>query len=239
LRNAAGWGRRVVAALIDLGKIAKSIGGVVDIFGRLAKSIEKAIKSGLRSADMVRQARERKRLRNFMLLTAHLYVVQGRLVTSISTFCEFPENARGDWEEAKFEILATKRMLSQIEEYVIPYSDALVSKHRKQYLQLLTDLDERHHLLEYVYQLDYETAVANLAKLKAIGTAYETLKNRLRDMTHDLSDIALDHGVLPLGGKEKLEALDGNLAKPNSSTAKKIKQKTSARKKRAAMRFGR
>jgi hypothetical protein len=100
-----------MAVLIDLGKISKGITGVVDIFGRLAKSLEKAIQSGLRSSDIIRHARERKRLRNFMLLTAHLYVVQGRLVSQISAFCAAPED-RGTWEQAKFEILAINRLLT-------------------------------------------------------------------------------------------------------------------------------
>jgi len=222
-----------MATLIDLGKISKSIIGVVDIFGRLAKSLEKAIQSGLRSTDIIRQARERKRLRNFMLLTAHLYVAQSRLVSSISAFCEAPED-RGTWEDAKFEILTIKRMLSQIEEYVMPYSDALVSKHRKQYLQLLADLDERHRLLDFVYELDYETALANLTKLKVMGAAYEKLMNRLRDMTLELSDIAFEQGVLPFEGKEKLEPLDGKPPKAKPSTTKKTKKRSPPAKKQTA-----
>ena len=50
-----------MAQLIDLKALTRGLVGLADIFSRLARSIEHSIKSGLRSADVVRQARERRR----------------------------------------------------------------------------------------------------------------------------------------------------------------------------------
>src|SRR5688500_16460248 len=104
--------------LVDLGKLSQNIVGLVDIIGRLAESLEKAITSGIRSADIIRRTRERKRLRNFFLLTAHLYRSQQSFVSSLKYFEDV-----GSWEEAKFEIVEIRRFLDQIEKYVLPYND--------------------------------------------------------------------------------------------------------------------
>ena len=80
--------------LVDIGKISKGIVGFADLIGRLAKNIEEAMTSNFRSADKWRKARERKRMRNFMRLTAELYMTQNALVSRLSDFCETPDPNR-------------------------------------------------------------------------------------------------------------------------------------------------
>jgi hypothetical protein len=181
-----------VPELFDLGKLVKGIVGLADLISRLAQSIEKAIKSGIRSVDVVRQARERTRLKNVLLLTAHLYQHQGRFVSSLAEFAEHGGEDRGTWEEAKFEILTISRLLGQIEKYVLPYSDELVVRHRKEYLELLTSLDKRRKLLDFVYNLEYEEALKNIRRLKVIGKAYEKLMGRLQEFVHEFGSLGVD-----------------------------------------------
>jgi hypothetical protein len=173
--------------LIDLKALTKGLVGLADIFSRLTKSIEDSIKSGLRSADVVRQTRERRRLRNLMKITAHLFVHQSAFTSALDQFLNVAVDERGTWETAKFEILEIRRLLDQLDKYVLPYSDALMVRYRRQYLELLTGLGQRRQLLEAVYQLEYEEALRNRAKLAGIGKAYVGLQNSLRDMMHALS----------------------------------------------------
>ena len=137
-----------MAGILDLGKLSENIVGLVDIIGRLAESIEKAIKSGIRSADTIRKERERKRLRNFLIITAHLYKSQLRFVSSLRDVEDV-----GTWEHAKFEILEIRKLLEKIEKYVLPYNDLLVGDHRQQYLELLSSFEDRRKLLDFVYDL--------------------------------------------------------------------------------------
>ncbi len=178
--------------LVDLGKISKAISGFADLIGRLAKSIEQAIKSGLRSADAVRKAREQRRLDNFFLITAHLYPQQGQFVSTIKWFCD--DQDRGSWEEAKFEILTINRLLHKIEKYVLPYNDVLVGQHRQQYLEILTALHERRKLLDFVYHMEYEEALLHIKELKAIAKAYELLQQRLQRILLSLASRKKDSG---------------------------------------------
>ena len=171
--------------LLDLSKISKAIVGFADLIGRLAKNIEQAIKSGLRSGDAVRQAREQRRLDNFFLLTAHLYPQQGQLVSAIKWFGHTEE--RGTWDEVKFEILTITRLLHQIEKYVLPYNDVLVRQHRQEYVEILTALAERRKLLDFVYNMEYEDALDHSKELQIIARAYETLQRRLQDILLNLA----------------------------------------------------
>lgn len=175
-----------MAQLIDLKALTRGLVGLADIFSRLARTIEHSIKSGLRSADVVRQARERRRLRNLMKITAHLYVHQLAFTSALEHFVEIAIDERGTWEEAKFEILEIRRLLDQLEKYVLPYSDALTVRYRRQYLDLLAGIGERRKLLDAVYHLEYEDAIGQRKKSLAIGKAYDRLRDALRDMMHEL-----------------------------------------------------
>jgi hypothetical protein len=173
-----------VGGILDLSKLSENIVGLVDIIGRLAESVEKAIKSGIRSTDTIRQARERKRLRNFLIITAHLYKSQLRFVSSLRDVEDV-----GTWEHAKFEILEIRKLLEKIEKYVLPYNDFLVGDHRRQYLELLSSFDDRRKLLDFVYDLDYKEAVRNREKLEDISQAYETLMHRLQELALEFGSL--------------------------------------------------
>jgi hypothetical protein len=173
--------------LIDLKALAKGLVGLADIFSRLAKSIEDSIKSGLRSADVVRRTRERRRLRNMMKITAHLYVTQGSFTSTLQEFVDVASDERGTWETAKFEILEIRRLLDQLDRYVLPYSDALMIRHRRQYLELLEGIGQRRKLLNAVYQLEYEDAIKNRKTLSDIGKAYVKLQEGLRELMYELA----------------------------------------------------
>ncbi len=217
--------------LVDLGKLHKSIAGLTDIIGKLAKNIESAIRTGIRSADVIRQARERKRLRNFMLFTAHLYREQLRFVSSLSTFCKNPEEERMSWETAKFEIAAIQELLLKIEKYILPYNDALVIRHRKQYLRMLSAFDDRRKLLGEVAKMEYTDAVANLAPLKKIGEAYERLMKELKEISLNLGSLGADDEEMwdmATSGKD-FEPLDGEKAKRRSPAKKAAKKKPTSR----------
>jgi hypothetical protein len=99
----------------------------------------------------------------------------------------FEEQDRGTWEEAKFEILTTSRLLHKIEKYVLPYNDALVRGHRREYLEILTVLDERRKLLDFVYYMEYEDALLHIKELRQIAKAYVLLQSRLQDILVNLA----------------------------------------------------
>lgn len=192
-----------MAALVDLAGLSKAIVGLVDVFSRVAKSIEEAIKSGLRSGDAIRRAREERRVRNLFKITAHLYREQTTFTSSLVYFSESAFDERGTWEEVKFEILAIRRLLDQLEKYVLPYSDLLMVKHRKRYLEMLTSIDERRGILDAVYRLEYEDAVRNRSKITAMGKAYVKLRESLQQLVLGLTSVVDDVNV-----SESLEPLD-------------------------------
>lgn len=202
--------RNTMVKLIDIKGLSKGIVGLVDVFSRLAKSIEETIKSGLRSSDAIRRARERRRLRNLLKITAHLYREQRAFTSGLVYFSESAADERGTWEAVKFEILAIRRLLDQLEKYVLPYSDALMVKHRKRYLELLTSLDERRGLLAVVYGLEYEDAIKNRASIAAIGKSYIGLQNALQEMVLEFSalDDKGDSLIDTVGGADSSEALE-------------------------------
>ncbi len=208
--------------MIDVKALTKGLVGLADIFSRLAKSIESSIRSGLRSADLVRQARERRRLRNLMKITAHLFGHQLAFTSALDEFVKVGIDERGTWETAKFEILEIRRLLDQLEEYVLPYSDALMIRYRRQYLELLAGIGQRRRLLDTVYQLEYEDAVRNRARLSAIGSAYVKLQDALRDMMHELASMDEDGKTLfdaagtISGPLELLDESKGATARPGS-----------------------
>jgi len=199
-----------MAKLIDLKDLSKGIVGLVDVFGRLAKSIEEAIKSGLRSGDAIRRAREQRRLRNLLKITAHLYRRQRAFTSGLLYFSESATDERGTWEEAKFEILAIRRLLDQLEKYVLPYSDTLMVKHRKRYLELLASVDDRRSLLAIVYDLEYEAAVKNRSRIAAMGKAYLGLQNALQEVVLEFSNLDDEGNSLidKIGGVDSAEALE-------------------------------
>jgi|ERR1035437_287082 hypothetical protein len=216
-----------MVTLVDLGKLHKSIVGMTDIIGRLAKNIEAAIRSGLRSGDSIRRARERTRLRNFMLFTAHLYREQSRFVSSLELFYSNPQEERMSWENAKFEIVTISELLTKIEKYILPFNDALVLKHRKEYLAILTGLDNRRRLLDQVARMEYVDALANLGTLKKIGASYAKLMGELKDISLDLGS---------LGGEDEEMWEDATSAKdfePLGSRKPKKARSTLAKKKTA------
>jgi hypothetical protein len=202
-----------VGEFLSLGKLSENIVGLVDIIGRLAESIEKAIKSGIRSSDTLRQARERKRLRNFLIITAHLYKSQLRFVSSLRDVEDV-----GTWEHAKFEILEIRKLIEKIEKYVLPYNDLLVGSHRPQYLELLSSFEDRRRLLDFVYDLDYKEAIRNREKLEDISQAYEKLMNRLQELALEFGSVGSEDQELwdDVTSAEELEALD----KPESPKQK-------------------
>jgi hypothetical protein len=221
-----------MTTLLDLSKISEGIVGLADIIGRLAKNIEQAILSGIRSGDAIRRARERRRLRNFMLFTAHLYREQLRFVSSLSLFCADPREERMEWEAAKLEIVTVTELMSKIEKYILPYSDALVVRHRKQYLEVLAALDARRRLLDQVAKLEYGDALVNLKSLRKIGQAYERLMDELKSISLELGSIgAEDEEMWRLATSAKdFEPLDVETPKKRQSTPTKRKRSTVASK---------
>jgi hypothetical protein len=215
-------------SVIALAQISKAVVGLADLIGRIAKNIEQTIKSGVRSGDVVRRERERRRFRNFMMLTAHLYVEQVEFISALSEFCEDP-SVRGTWEQAKFELLTITRLLGQIEEFVLPANDALLTKYRKEYLEILTSLRARKKLLEFVYELEYEDAVANLKELKKLSAAYRKLAAELRDISLKLGELSLEDDSLQLGPAQRPETLKGSTKpKKKADVAKRKGAKKSA-----------
>ncbi|HLO14508.1 MAG TPA: hypothetical protein VK206_06755 [Anaerolineales bacterium] len=207
-------------SILDIKQISDGIVGLADIIGRLGESIERAIRSGIRSTDIVRRTRERKRLQNFMLLTAYLYREQLNFVSMLKVFCEDDNDSPTAWESAKFEILTILRLLKKIEKYILPYNDALVVKKRKDYLELLTALDERRRFLNFVCRMEYEEALENLRELKKIARAYEKLMNRLKSMSLNFGDIANEDESLwyEVTSAKHFQTLD---PKPKSKQSKK------------------
>jgi hypothetical protein len=237
-RIASIWRNRPMM-LVDLGKLHKSLVGLTDIIGRLAKNIESAIRSGIRSGDEIRRARERKRLRNFMLFTAHLYREQLRFVSALNAFCSNPEEGRMSWESAKFEIVTIRELLVKLEKYILPYNDALVVRHRKQYLRVLAAFDDRRKLLAEVAKMEYGDAVANLPSLKKVGEAYERLMEELKDISLNLGKLGdEDEEMWEMAiSSQDFESLQGKgAAAKRSVTAKKKSAQTKAPTKAAAKR---
>jgi hypothetical protein len=217
-----------MSQFIDLKALAKAIVGLADIFSQLAKSIEASIKSGLRSADAIRRARERRRLRNMMKITAHLFRHQLAFTSALEYFVSVARDERGTWEQAKFEILEIRRLLELLEKFVLPYNDALMVRYRRQYLELLTGIDERRELLKSVYDLEYEDAVKNRAKLSRIGKAYVKLRDALREMMQELASLDENgNSLFDEAGNASgpLESLDEPRRSASKQTAAKRKKK--------------
>ena len=210
--------------LLNLKELSQGIVGLVDVIARLAKNIEEAIRSGLRSGDTIRQAREQRRLRNLFKITAHLYRQQLAFSSSLLYFSENALDERGTWEEVKFEILAISRLLDQLEKYVLPYNDDLMVKHRKRYLELLTSIHERRGLLKSIYELEYEEAVRNRPKIAAMGQAYVKLRTSLQEIVMGLASMddqgeSLVESVGGVDSSKPLEPLDSRSPQKHAATA--------------------
>lgn len=226
---------------INLDGIAKAIHGLADIFGKVAESIERAILAGLRSGDSLRRARELKRLRNLMVLSANLYAVQRGLSSSLGDWLQADDGAdretMADWETVKFEIAKVVRLLDSIDKYLLPGGDLLAIKHRGHYLKFLDQIAARRRILEYIYEMDYLEAVRQKKKLAQIAAAYVQLTTALQSLAQEFGTHLVDEEALwtKANSAKRLETLPhGRARNAKGESETKAVTKTAHAKKKPA-----